>query len=170
MPAKTIKPNIFEKGELMNVLGDRGEAMAYLALTDYAGGNKPLIRPAFLGQKWPTIDYYAELEGDNKQTPVALFQVKTTGKGVDKAKKSLPIQLKKEDAKRLARLPLPAYVIGVCETTRRVFVRAVAKGDKGIAAIPAKYELTPAALRALHQEIVTHWKANKPQKPKSIFL
>ena len=98
----------------------RGEKIAYLALTDYAGGKKPLMRPAFLGQKWPTIDYYAELEGDNKQTPVALFQVKTTGKGVDKAKKSLPIKLKKEDAKRLARIPLPAYVIGVCELSRRV--------------------------------------------------
>jgi len=66
------------------------------------------MRPAFLGQKWPTIDYYAELEGDTQQTPVALFQVKTTGKGLGKASKSLPIQLKKEDATRLARLPLPA--------------------------------------------------------------
>jgi hypothetical protein len=169
---KTVKSTLTEaeKGELKDVLGERGEKIAYLALTDYAGGKKPLMRPAFLGQKWPTIDYYAELEGDNKQTPVALFQVKTTGKGVDKAKKSLPIQLKKSDARRLARIPLPAYVIGVCETTRRVFVRAIAKGDKGIAAIPLKYELTPAALKALHKEITAHWKANKPQKPQSIFV
>jgi hypothetical protein len=159
-----------ETGELMNVLGERGEKIAYLALTDYIGGSKPLIRPAFLGEKWPTVDYYAELEGDGKQTPVALFQVKTSGKGLDQKKKSLPIQLTKNDAERLARLPIPAYVIGVCETSRKVFVRAVEKKGKGMTTIPSKYKLTPSNLRALHREIVAHWKANTPKDQPSKFV
>lgn len=167
---KKTKQSFVQQGELTNIRGERGEKIAYLALTDYAGGSKPLIRPAFLGEKWPTLDYYAELEGDGKQTPVALFQVKTSGKGVNKAKKSLPVQLTKEDAERLALLPIPAYVIGVCESTWKVFVRAVAKGGKGIAAIPAHYELTPANLRALHAEIAAHWKANAPKSPQSKFV
>jgi hypothetical protein len=167
---KKTKLNEVEKGELTNIRGERGEKIAYLALTDYAGGEKPLIRPAFLGEKWPSLDYYAELEGNGKQTPVALFQVKTSGKGVNKAKKSLPIQLTKADAERLALLPIPAYVIGVCESTWRVFVRAVEKGGKGIAAIPAHYELTPANLKVLHKEIAAHWKANTPKNAQSKFV
>lgn len=168
--SKKAKQSDVERGELTNILGERGEKIAYLALTDYAGGKKPLIRPAFLGEKWPTLDYYAELCGDGKQTPVALFQVKTSGKGVNKAKKSLPIKLTKDDAGRLALLPIPAYVIGVCESSRRVFVRAVAKGGKGIAAIPTCYELTPTNLKALHAEIAAHWKANTPKNPQSSFV
>ncbi|EEF63339.1 hypothetical protein [Pedosphaera parvula] len=168
--SKKAKLNIIQQGELTNIRGERGEKIAYLALTDYAGGNKPLIRPAFLGEKWPTLDYYAELEGDGKQTPVALFQVKTSGKGVNNAKKSLPVQLTKKDVERLALLPIPAYVIGVCESTWRVFVRAIAKGSKGMATIPAHYELTPTNLRALHAEIAAHWKANTPKSPQSKFV
>ena len=168
--SKKAKQSDAERGELTNILGERGEKIAYLALTDYAGGKKPLIRPAFLGEKWPTLDYYAELADDGKQTPVALFSVKTTGKGINKATKSLPIKLTKDDAARLALLPIPAYVIGVCESTERVFVRAVAKGGKGIAAIPIRYELKEKNLKALHAEIAAHWKANTPNHPQSKFV
>ena len=53
--SKRSKQSDVERGELMNILGERGEKVAYLALTDYAGGKKPFIRPAFLGEKCPSM-------------------------------------------------------------------------------------------------------------------
>jgi hypothetical protein len=159
-----------EKGELNDVLGERGEKIAYLALTDYAGGNKPLFRPAFLGAKWPTIDYYVELDSEDDLIPVALFQVKTTHNNLDKSCNSLNIPyFNQEDATRLTQIPLPAYVLGVSEPSRRVFVRAVSVAAKGMATISEEYELNTANLKVLHAEISEHWKNNKFTKIQSKF-
>lgn len=160
-----------EKGELNDVLGERGEKIAYLALTDYAGGNKPLFRPAFLGAKWPTIDYYVELESDEDHIPVALFQVKTTHESLDAGSNSLTIPyFEQKDATRLTQIPLPAYVLGVSEPSRKVFVRAVSAADKGMSTIPVGYELNAENLQSLHAEITAHWKANTLTKIKSKFI
>ena len=46
---------------LQEVTGFRGERIVELCLTDYQAFSKPLFRPGFLGDKWPTIDFYVEL-------------------------------------------------------------------------------------------------------------
>jgi hypothetical protein len=48
--------------ELKDVTGFRGEKIVELCLTDYRTFAKPLFRPGFLGEKWPSIDFYVELE------------------------------------------------------------------------------------------------------------
>lgn len=48
---------------LQDVTGYRGEKMVALCLTDSSQFTEPLFRPNFLGEQWPTIDFYVELMG-----------------------------------------------------------------------------------------------------------
>jgi len=45
---------------LMEVVGFRGEKVVELCLTNYESFAAPLFRPGFLGDKWPSIDFYVE--------------------------------------------------------------------------------------------------------------
>ena len=156
-------------GDLTNCLGERGESIVYLALTDFSQFKKPLFLPAFLGAKWPTADFYAELLEIKNHRPVVLFQVKTSANGISTKTKSIHVTLSKKDVQLLSKIPIPAYVLGVSEKSKQVFVRAIAKDrTKGISAISANNELTPTRLKELHTEIAMWWKT--PKKITSKFL
>lgn len=164
MPKKKVIPST-----ATNLLGERGEKIAFLALTDYSVFPKPLFQLAFLGDKWPSADFYAELLQIRGHQPAVLFQVKTSARGLRKGSKSLGVQLSKRDVGRLDRIPLPAYVLGVCEHSKQVFARIVEKKRiKGIATISTKNKLTPAKLKLMHAEIAAWWKDSKNTKSKFI--
>ena len=63
---------------MANVIGNRGELIFELAITYYAQFQKPLFRPGFLGEKWPTVDYYIELLDVPDAQPFFFVQVKTS--------------------------------------------------------------------------------------------
>jgi hypothetical protein len=155
-------------GTLNNIDGDRGESLAFLALTSYRDSAKPLFRIAHLGEKWPVLDYYAELESRKRPIPIAGFQIKSTSQGI--RSRSLPIQLGKTHTKIMAKLPMPVYVIGVDLKTRKSYVRAVTNGKRGISSIPTRYQLTSRNLHALHDEIEEYWQTNTLQKIQSKFI
>ena len=48
-----------------DLIGERGEWITQLALTERVQGSQTLFRPQFLGDKYPTIDLFVELVGDN---------------------------------------------------------------------------------------------------------
>jgi len=54
---------------LIEVVGFRGEKVVELCLTNYESFAAPLFRPGFLGDKWPTIDFYVELLTVRRRTP-----------------------------------------------------------------------------------------------------
>ena len=47
--------------DLIDVVGFRGEKIVELCLTNYESFAAPLFHPGFLGDKWPSIDFYVEL-------------------------------------------------------------------------------------------------------------
>jgi hypothetical protein len=60
-------------------IGERGQAMFFVVMTELCGRNEPYFRPRFLGDKFPTFDFLVELVDH----PGYFFfvQVKTTTKG-----------------------------------------------------------------------------------------
>jgi hypothetical protein len=94
-----------------DVLGERGEAIAKLRLTDFPG---PLFRPAFLGDKWPAVDCLVQLVGLGDRTPFFLAQVKATRKPPTRTGR-LPVRISKEQVAALLAFPVPCYLIGVDE-------------------------------------------------------
>jgi len=108
------------KAELRDVTGERGEKILFLRLTDYAP-SKPLFRPGFLGDKWPSVDYLVELRSLSNKTPYFLAQAKSTGATLSTTTRNVSISTKRRDIERLLRLPGPTYIFGVHEPSQRVF-------------------------------------------------
>src|ERR1017187_9887067 len=71
--------------ELREVTGFRGEKMVELCLTNYKDFDAPLFRPGFLGDKWPSIDFYVELQAVHKRKPYFFAQAKATLPGCRRA-------------------------------------------------------------------------------------
>jgi hypothetical protein len=155
-------------GELRDVTGFRGEKIVELCLTDYQEFPAPLFRPGFLGDKWPAIDFYVELEAVPGMRPYVFCQVKATASNFTTT--SLAISTKKKDVDRLLRMPGPTYIFGVREPTKRVFVKSVHIGPvRAITRIPLAYELTSGNLQALHHEVLGFWSTANHKPVTSVF-
>lgn len=145
--------------------------MVELRLTDYSDFARPLFRPGFLGDKWPGIDFYVELESVRGKRPYFFVQVKATTSPLHAESTHLSISSKKADIERLLRIPGPTYIFGVHEPSRRVFVRSVDAGRpvKAVTRIPVAYELTSTNLEVLHKEVREFWSAHDYKPATSVF-
>lgn len=156
---------------LQEVTGFRGEKITELALTDFSAFDRPLFAPGFLGDKWPAIDFYVELNSVRGSRPYFFVQTKSTRRDIDQDSQSLPISTKKKDIERLLRIPGPTYVIGVHEPSKRSFITSVYQGRKNaaISSIPLKYELTAENLQNLYNEVRGFWRTTQHKPDSSIF-
>src|SRR5262245_31779259 len=109
--------------QLLHAVGDRGESIFELAITDYSQFTRPLFRPAYFTDRWPAVDFVVELTGVRQFTPLLFAQVKSTTQPLAGA--NITVELPPAKKAALARLPGPTYVVGVHEPTRRTFIRAV---------------------------------------------
>lgn len=152
---------------LQDVTGSRGEHIVELCLTDYSRFSAPLFRTAFLGDKWPALDFYVELRTAGGAGMFFFGQAKATAKSIKPGARVLSISADKDDVDRLLLVPAPTYILGVHEPSKRVFARAVHQGtpSKAITSIPLTHELTSTSLQILHDEVVAHWTSISPFKP-----
>ena len=164
----TPKPKL---AALRDVIGSRGEGIVYHALAEYAAFGAPLFDAAFLGQKWPAVDFYVELMDVVDLRPFFLIQAKSTGQALADNADALTISATANDVVRLRRLPGPTYVFGVHEPSRRVFAKAVHGGTPAepIIRVEVAYELTPANLRRLYDEVVSYWRGTTIKPSSSVF-
>jgi hypothetical protein len=153
------------------VTGFRGEKIVELCLTEYSAFATPLFRPGFLGDKWPAVDFYVELNGVRGRRPYFLIQTKSTSRPLPATAKSLRISSTKQDISRLLQIPGPTYLLGVHEPTRRVFAKSVHAGVavKGISRIELAHELTPANLKRLYDEVREYWRSTSHKPSTSVF-
>jgi Domain of unknown function (DUF4365) len=157
--------------DLIEVVGFRGEKIVELCLTNYKSFPAPLFRPGFLGDKWPSIDFYVELRTVRRRTPYFFGQTKATSSRLLRSSPSLRISTKSTDVERLLRIPGPTYIFGVHEPSQRVFIRSVHQGtmQRAITTIPITHELTPENLRALHTEVRRFWEGDSYKPSNSVF-
>jgi hypothetical protein len=155
---------------LQDVIGNRGEKLVELCLTDYATFDAPLFRLSHLGEKWPAIDFYVELTTSRDSRPFFLVQTKSTTHNT--TRRSLRISSTKHDIEQLLQIPAPTYLLGVHEPTRRVFVRSVHEGltTKAITSISLANELTTPNLQRLHDEVALFWRTGRHKPRRSNFL
>lgn len=151
-------------------IGDRGETIFKLAITDYRQFDRPLFRPAFLGEKWPHVDYYVELTGIPRLSPYFFVQVKSTAVPLAASATSLKVSASKAKCEGLFRRPGPTYLVGVHEPTARAFIASLhMKPRKGVYQIPLSHELNPENLMILHREVADFWKSNHSKPTRSHF-
>ncbi|HEY2858634.1 MAG TPA: hypothetical protein VGJ21_09475 [Terracidiphilus sp.] len=157
--------------DLNEVMGFRGEKILELGLTDYQTFAQPLFRPGFLGDKWPSVDFYVELLHVQGRKPFFLAQAKSTAGALSPHDRAIRISSKKKDIAGLLQIPGPTYIFGIHEPSRRVFVRSVHRGTpvRAITRIPMSHELTPRNLRKLYDEVQAFWKSPNHKPQSSVF-
>lgn len=151
-------------------VGQRGESIVESRLLDMGTIGKPLFRPARLDGKWPTTDGYVELvDADAALSPFFFIQVKSTDKGYDEARTRLNVELRAEDARRLASIPAPTYVVGVeTRADREAFILAVREG-KGFNTMAARFDLSYPNLQKPYNEVLAFWRGSDRKPIASIF-
>lgn len=156
---------------LQDVTGYRGEKIVELRLTDFVDGGGPLFRPGFLGEKWPALDFYVELNGIPGRRPFFFVQCKSTRTPFPRLATYLRISSTRRDIERLLEIPGPTYLLGVHEPTRRVFLKSVHIGTarKAISRIELTHELTQDNLRRLHDEVARYWRTTDHKPSTSAF-
>ena len=149
--------------KLRDVTGFRGEKFVEICLTNFVPPVGYLFRPGFLGDKWPAIDFYVELDGIVGKRPYFFVQTKTTSAKLSIEVDSLRISSTKNDVNRLLQIPGPTYILGVHEPSGRVFAKSVHSGveAKAITRIELKHELHTTNLQRLYDEVRLFWQISQ---------
>lgn len=157
--------------QLKDVTGSRGEKILELCLTEYESLPEPLFWPGFLGDKWPAVDFYVELNAVPGKRLYFFAQAKSTSQPLSPRAKSLTISATKEDIRQLLSIPGPTYLFGIHEPSKRVFVHSVHQGMavRAITRIPVRFELNSRTLKELHDEIQSFWNTNMHKPTASKF-
>lgn len=154
-----------------DAIGVRGEAIITNLLTRRHGRDEPLFRPQFLGEKYPTIDFFVELVGvTGNQTPFFLVQVKATAIGYTRAGR-LRVRMTTKETISLVRYPAPTYVIGVDEDRELGFlVAAVLGGLTQYRSLPTIHALADfVTLQTLYDQVQSFWRAHPASFDQSRF-
>jgi hypothetical protein len=88
--------------QMRDALGQRGEAIFTVLMTEFHSNAGPIFKPQFLGDKWQYVDFIVELVRSEKSVPYFFVQVKTTREGYTKKLNRLKVKLRQESVIGLA--------------------------------------------------------------------
>jgi hypothetical protein len=136
-------------------IGERGQWLFCLLMTELCGREDPFFRPRFLGDKYPTFDYIVELVDH----PAYYFfvQVKATTKGYTKDPLRLLVQVEQTDIDRMVGCPAPSYVVGMDLENRVGFLLSVNEPRDRVASLTTRFPINCKALADLYEEVRQFW-------------
>ena len=136
-------------------IGERGQAMFVVIMTELSGRDEPYFRPRFLGDKFPTFDYLLELV-DN---PGYYFfvQVKTTTKGFTMNPPKLKIQVSQTDVDRMVGWQAPSYVVGIDEPNQAGYLLSVNEPRDHVPSLTSTFKIDGRVLAQLATEVQQYW-------------
>jgi hypothetical protein len=137
-------------------IGDRGQWLFCLTITELCGRSDPYFRPWFLGDKFPTFDYLVELV--DYPSEYFFVQVKATTRGYTLTPPPrLNVQVSQGDVNRMVACPAPAYVVGLDVRDRVAFLLSVNEPRAHIASLTTEFRIDCKVLGALHDEVHQFW-------------
>jgi len=141
-------------------IGERGQWLFCLLMTELCGRDNPYFRPRFLGDKYPTFDYLVELADH----PSYFFfaQVKGTTQGYTRDPTRLKIQVSQADVDRMVASPVPTYVVGIDVNAIGVgFLLSVNETRSHIASLTTRFKIDCDVLRELYGEVHAFWSSRE---------
>lgn len=136
-------------------IGDYGQCILFLLMTNLCKRDTPYFRPRFLGDKYPTFDYIVELV--DRPEYYCFLQVKTTTLGYTVNPKRLRINVPQVDINRMVACPAPTYVVGIDFKTKDGFLFSVNEPRPHIASLPTNFKIDGALLALLATEVHDFW-------------
>ncbi len=137
-------------------IGERGQWLFSLLMTDLCGRDDPFFRPRFLGATYPTFDYIVEVV----DRPAYFFfvQVKGTRLGYTAEGRRLRVQVTQDDIDRMVACPAPAYVVGIDVNAIGVgFLLSVNEPRGHVAGLVTRFRIDCGVLQQLRDEVIAFW-------------
>ena len=143
-----------------DAIGERGEAIFKVAMTAIHGA-RPLFWTAFLGEKWPSADFFVELVTHKGPRMFFFVSVKATRRGVN-ANHRLRVHVSAQDIRRLHKYLAPTYIAGVDEKTEQTYlVSANGEARKQLSSMSTAFPLDALHRERLREEVIQFWKPTK---------
>lgn len=137
-------------------IGERGQWLFSLLMTDLCGRDDPFFRPRFLGDQYPTFDYIVEVVDH----PSSFFfvQVKGTTLGYTVEEHRLRVQVMQEDIDRMVACPAPTYVVGIDVNENGIgFLLSVNEPRDHVASLTTRFRIDCGVLEQLRDEVMAFW-------------
>jgi hypothetical protein len=137
-------------------IGERGQWLFSLFMTNLCGRNDPLFRPRFLGDKYPTFDYIVEVV--DRPSYFFFVQVKGTTQGYTEKERRLRVQVTQDDIDRMVAYPAPTYVVGIDVNEIGVgFLLSVNEPRDNVASLTTQFRIDCGVLEQLRDEVIGFW-------------
>jgi len=159
-----------------DIVGERGEIVFRSKITKWCGKTKSMFEVVFQGDKAEALDFQVRIRGSKVFQAIFYVQVKATAKPKTRRYKGsgkdrrLCITLKQADARKLGRMKIPVYVVGVDAWTEATFIKHVPAGTvKGFTGISTSQPLNCQGLRKLWKEVAEFWDERPDGLKQSVF-
>jgi hypothetical protein len=137
-------------------IGERGQWLFSLLMTDLCGRVDPFFRTRFLGGNYPTFDYIVEVV--DRPSYFFFVQVKGTTLGYTAKENRLRVQVTQDDIDRMVACPAPTYLVGIDVNAIGVgFLLSVNEPCDNVASLTTQYRIDCGVLEQLRDEIIEFW-------------
>ena len=137
-------------------IGERGQWLFSLLMTDLCGRDDPFFRPRFLGDKYPTFGYIVEVV--DQPSYFFFVQVKGTTLGYTAEEHRLRVQVTQDDIDRMVACPAPTYVVGIDVNAIGVgFLLSVNEPRDHVASLTTRFRIDCGVLEQLRDEVIEFW-------------
>jgi len=149
-------------------IGERGQWLFSLIITDLCWRDDPFFRPRFLGDKHPTFDYIVELV--DQPSYFFFVQVKGTALGYTFEENRLRVQVTQDDIARMVAYPAPTYVVGIEVSEIGVgFLLSVNEPRGNVASLTTRFRIDCSVLERLRDEVIDFWSSRDMTLTGSLF-
>ena len=147
---------------MSNDIGKIGERIFTVLISRHFDPNGYLFDPVFLGDKYPTVDFYVDLLNNQDEKGFFFVSVKTTTQGYSTDKTKLKIQVSKEELHALRKYPVPVYLFGIDAVEEKGYFTCVNHIDtnSGLSGLLVTYPFEKPHIDALWAEVKQFWDAN----------
>ncbi|MFO0052843.1 MAG: DUF4365 domain-containing protein [Dolichospermum sp.] len=143
---------------MRDALGQRGELIFSLLMTEFHSDAGPIFKPQFLGDKWQYVDFIVELIGAGSYIPYFFVQVKTTRQGYTKKDNRLNVKVEKKSVIGIASYLAPTYIVGIDEIQKTGYiVSANGENLSSVSSISTNFPINQQNRQILWQEVNNFW-------------
>jgi hypothetical protein len=148
---------------MANIIGKRGESIFSTIISRYVDPVGFLLDPTFLGEKFPTADFYVHLLNYNTKKAFFFASVKTTTLGYTADNTKLKITIDKAEPTELIKYQIPVYLFGIDENKELGYFVCANHLDinKNLNGIPIMFPVNAINIALLWKEVANYWNNNK---------
>ena len=148
---------------MSNVIGKRGESIFSTIISRYVDQKGFLFDPTFLGEKFPTVDFYVHLLVKNDLKAFFFASVKTTTLGYNSNHSQLRIAIDATEVIELTKYKIPTYLFGIDESSETGYFVCANHLDttKNLNGLPTKFPVNSLDISLLWSEVANYWNNTK---------